>query len=321
MKQECETSKEAISQKMIEIEKGYEKARQILHDSFDKCNKLVLDNLKYKTELNEKAADLTKQKIILAQYETQKRQLTLLLKQYREFDSLNNNSIKILNEKYNKKWQQFEKTWYKWKISEISMFLKYKLVTMGKIKHNNSVQIHDIGDAKRSDDSGVDDGHIDWHLFEQNLKQEKFKSKHLQMIDKSELKSFGIVNYQLRNDIYKIIQNLCKNNPIPIEKPHYDNDDGCEGQVLRETTQSHSLTEYNKIDSKYLCPLTRKIMVNPVIAFDEQCYEKEAIISYFRQYKESPITKEKIDDVEWVISLLIENKRLKKEIEKLGFVW
>ena len=39
-------------------------------------------------------------------------------------------------------------------------------------------------------------------------------------------------------------------------------------------------------------------MVNPVIAFDEQCYEKEAIISYIRKNKESLITKEKIDDIE-----------------------
>ena len=70
------------------------------------------------------------------------------------------------------------------------------------------------------------------------------------------------------------------------------------------------------VDSKYLCPLTKKVMINPMIAFDDQCYEKEAIISYICEYKQLPTTKEKIDDVEWVVSLLVENTSLKHEIEK-----
>ena len=62
------------------------------------------------------------------------------------------------------------------------------------------------------------------------------------------------------------------------------------------------------VDSKYICPLTKKVMTNPVIAFDDECYENEAIISYLRRYKQSPITKEKIDDVEFVVEMLFENK-------------
>ena len=62
-------------------------------------------------------------------------------------------------------------------------------------------------------------------------------------------------------------------------------------------------------------------MKNPVIAFDQHCHEKEAIILYICQHKESPITKEKIDDVEMVIDLLVENKSLQNEIQDKGLLW
>ena len=71
-----------------------------------------------------------------------------------------------------------------------------------------------------------------------------------------------------------------------------------------------------RIDSKYFCPITNRLMKYPVIAFDGKCYEKEAIVDYIGKYKQSPITKEKISDVEWTISLLYTNQSLKEEIDE-----
>ena len=86
--------------------------------------------------------------------------------------------------------------------------------------------------------------------------EEKFKSKYLDRIDKSDLKSFGIENYKLRIDIYKIITNLCQTNPIPREKLQNDddNDNDCEGQLMTgKSGINHSnddMKENVDIDSK-----------------------------------------------------------------------
>ena len=173
-------------------------------------------------------------------------------------------------------------------------------------------------DENRSDEMNYD--RVDWVKFENCLRKEKFKSKYLQMIDKSELKSFGIDDYCARNDVNRIIQDLCENNPVPRQMPLTE-DANCEGQVITGVGGTNDDLKHNsEIDSKYICPLTKKVMTNPVIAFDDECYENEAIISYLRRYKQSPITKEKIDDVEFVVEMLFENKNLKKEIKQKGLL-
>ena len=72
-------------------------------------------------------------------------------------------------------------------------------------------------------------------------------------IDKSDWQWYGICNYQLKNDIYAIIQTLCENNPIPPEKPHKN--DECKNDRQEQVMASSSEVS---IDSKYLCWLTKK---------------------------------------------------------------
>ena len=55
---------------------------------------------------------------------------------------------------------------------------------MGKINVNNDDSDKDEGENERIS--------IDWDSFEKGLRDEKFKAKHLQIIDKSELESYGI---------------------------------------------------------------------------------------------------------------------------------
>ena len=79
------------------------------------------------------------------------------------------------------------------------------------------------------------------------------------------------------------------------QKSYNDSDgDDCEEQVMTNSSGTQE-NENKSIDPKYLCPLTQKVMLNPVIAFDDQCYDKQ-----------SPVTKEKID-IEWAIQILLEN--------------
>ena len=320
----CEQRMEEVTEKLNKTQKEYDRISKQIHDNLDLSIELANEKSQYTKTSNIEQASLDKHKSTLFEYEKTKEGLKLAVKKYRDFESSNTQNIKTLKEKYNAQWQEFEKNWYKWKIEEISMYLNYKLVTMGKIAQKTlttTVKEDNSNDEKKSDEFETNE--IDWNKFEENLKEEKFKSKYLDRIDKSELKSFGIQSYGHRVEIYNIIQNVCKNNPIPIET-HGDYDVECEGegQVMTSLNgvNDDGMQENKHIDSKYLCPLTKKVMLNPVIAFDGECYEKEAIISYLRKYKESPTTKETIDDVEWVIELLVENTHLKDKIQEKGLM-
>ena len=311
IKENCKTNIDAARQTLQKAQKENQQLSKKFHEYFDQLVTTEKTETSAKVVIEDQKSSLVECESCLVECGKKKEELSLCVQQYQDFETSNRANIKNLNEKYDCKWKQFEKIWYNWKIPEISMYLKYKLVKMGKIQNSGVDDDHDNDDEDMKHD--METSNIDWNLFEKNLKEEKFKSKYLQMVDKSELKSFGIDNHSLRNSVYVIIQNLCKNNPIPQTKE--ENDDGdenddCAGQVL---TSSGTC---DNIDSKYLCPLTKKVMINPVIAFDEQCYEKDAIIKYINKYKESPITKEKIDDVELIIQLLVQNQGLKHEIQQ-----
>ena len=46
---------------------------------------------------------------------------------------------------------------------------------------------------------------------------------------------------------------------------------------------------------KFICPLTKKDIVEAVIAPDGITYERSALLKYVRKYKKSPVTGEKMD--------------------------
>merc|ERR1719347_2127917 len=46
----------------------------------------------------------------------------------------------------------------------------------------------------------------------------------------------------------------------------------------------------NDIPESFLCPITHRVMRDPVIAFDGRCYEREAIDEYLKKHNKSPVT-------------------------------
>jgi hypothetical protein len=68
---------------------------------------------------------------------------------------------------------------------------------------------------------------------------------------------------------------------------------------------------------KFICPLTKQIMWDPVTASDGHNYEKYAIIERFRQGNYlSPITEKLMEE-----SVLIPNHHLRESIEKYIRHW
>eukprot|EP01083_Nonionella_stella_P244956 852062_1 len=64
------------------------------------------------------------------------------------------------------------------------------------------------------------------------------------------------------------------------------------------------------IPSKFICPITKKIMINPVVAFDGNIYGKDAILKHLKEKGTSPITGEEAYTLH-----VFSKKLLKKEIQ------
>ena len=75
-----------------------------------------------------------------------------------------------------------------------------------------------------------------------------------------------------------------------------------------------------KIPVKYLCPITKELMKEPVIAYDGCVYEKGAIVEYLRQYHTTPTRINSNDKLqqnvieETINTMLYDHKKLKQEI-------
>ena len=66
----------------------------------------------------------------------------------------------------------------------------------------------------------------------------------------------------------------------------------------------------SKVPPKFLCPLTNLIMKDPVIAFDSNTYERQAIEKHLKEKGTSPITGSQA-----YIMNVYPNQELKEEIE------
>ena len=68
------------------------------------------------------------------------------------------------------------------------------------------------------------------------------------------------------------------------------------------------------IPEEFICPLSKKIMKEPVNIFDGSVFEKENIIEWFEKNKIHPITKKTINSSD--IKIIIPNINLKNLIKK-----
>ena len=74
------------------------------------------------------------------------------------------------------------------------------------------------------------------------------------------------------------------------------------------------LTSSGKIPPSYMCPITCDVMTNPYIDREGNSYEYDAIVEWISRKKESPITRNYLDETH-----LSPNRALKEAIEKAIF--
>ena len=76
----------------------------------------------------------------------------------------------------------------------------------------------------------------------------------------------------------------------------------------------NSYTEHLEIPNNYLCPITHKIMLEPVIAADDNIYERGSIEKWFETHDTSPVTGEVLSNN--CVHVWDKNIEIKEFIEK-----
>eukprot|EP00966_Prymnesium_polylepis_P226220 5232874-Prymnesium_polylepis.1 len=74
-----------------------------------------------------------------------------------------------------------------------------------------------------------------------------------------------------------------------------------------------------------MCPITQRVMLNPVVAADGHTYEKEAIVRWLMSKDKSPLTGKKLNDqslrrnhnIRALVASFIEKKIEKKKKKKM----
>ena len=132
---------------------------------------------------------------------------------------------------------------------------------------------------------------IDWEAVKDKIQNRKINGALLQDFSKSSLNLIGIHDFKIADFLMT---------EVIVLRTKYSLSGAAEkGDDLN-----------NEMLQKFICPLTNRIMKDPVMAFDANVYEKAAIEEYLKRHKMSPVTKAKACTLN-----LYSHRRLKKEIE------
>ena len=268
------------------MNKNYTKTTQERQDLIDDiANKVNICNNKINKE-NELLINIKNKNHVLSLLDEQHEKLQIastkcisVISAYSEFQENNNEYIQFIKKHFNNKWTESESKWWEWNIIDIISWFKYKTI-------------------------GMDTNNLNWKSIETEMRKRNINGKSLQHFNDSRLDMIGIHDFNISVILMKEIVTLrTKYNYI------YNNDD------TKDNDNDDDDDVEDKIPSKFICPLTKQIMRDPVIAFDGNVYEREAIKKHLKEKKVSPITGEKAFTI-----ILFPNQQLKKEIQAYNLI-
>ena len=133
----------------------------------------------------------------------------------------------------------------------------------------------------------MNNDNLDWEAVKKQLRARNITGKSLQ--------KFNDLTFELLeiND-FEVVQHLLG----AIEK-------------LRNQQRGNVKSiEPENIPERFLCPISKTMMTDPVMAFDGHCYERSAIEEYLKTHAKSPITGKSADYV-----IVFPNHRLRADIQ------
>ena len=132
-------------------------------------------------------------------------------------------------------------------------------------------------------------GVIDWNMTNQLLASQNISGKKLRKMNEMMFPFLGITNKNVIEHLVSSIDNLLNS----------------------DTNSKGKEQESVKIPPEFLCPISKEIMKDPVIASDGHTYERANIEAYLKQHNKSPVTGVGMDH-----SFVFPNHSVKKLIEK-----
>ena len=238
-----------------------------------KCNELIEKENRLFKQLEIKKCQEKDIDLNIKQMEYSLNSCRSVIDSYNDFTHKTNTYIDAINQDYKKVWVHFEAAWPSWTANDIVSWFKYKTCKMN-----------------------TDD--INWEKIESSLKDRNYTGKSLKKFDNFLFERIGLRNLTVVNHLVSHIE---------IIKMKYNQKDN-QNVILNGDNDND---ENQDIPEQYICPITKKIMIDPVMAFDGYCYEKKAIENYLKNHNKSPKTGEHTK-----YNIVFPNHRLKQEIEK-----
>jgi hypothetical protein len=133
----------------------------------------------------------------------------------------------------------------------------------------------------------MDTHDVDWRKVKEELERRKITGKSFRKFSELTFEPLGIVDFEMVHHLMSCIRGLREG----------------------DTSPSSSRSD-QEIPSDYICPITKQLMKEPVMAFDGHCYERKAIEDYLQSHQKSPVTGKKAD-----FAIVFPNHRLRGEIE------
>jgi len=120
---------------------------------------------------------------------------------------------------------------------------------------------------------------INWDNILHKMKQKKINGQTLPSLSNNDLHDIGLIAIPIQTIIMKSIHSL----------------------TIKHPKKNVNKNPHNKHPNKYICPLSGKLMIDPVIAYDTKTYERQYILKLLKQQNKN--------------LYVFPNNKLKKEIQ------
>ena len=144
----------------------------------------------------------------------------------------------------------------------------------------------DIATWFRYQTVGMDTGNVDWRKTREQLERRNITGKSLRKFSELTFECLDIHDFEMVQHLMSVI-NVLKRRKGPLRP-----------------------LKLEEIPTDYVCPITKNVMGDPVMAFDGHCYERKAIENYLQSHQKSPVTGKDAD-----FAIVFPNHRLRGEIQ------
>jgi len=325
-----------LLQQYNEIKFERMKLQDEMAQKVEQCNKKIDDENALNKKKCNKENELNAMHLEMKQFELMSKECKQLIEEYNEFVQQNSENIRTLNKHLRAKWNEFEQSWFQWNAKDIMAFIHYKMqwICNGVQLLNMDLQ-HIEANMVKQDICGLSLKTLDkadlyslgftnyqlrCRIFDHiRMLRAKYPAPKLVLGTSSRLSALtptaGSANGSRKElDIsddaqqtYTVLDDDHKAYPA----------NNANGKHHRSDSDSSnaSTTGGNIIPSKFVCPITKNLMSDPVMAFDGYTYERTAIAQYLHKHRKSPKTGKEAHTL-----CLFPNLQLQQEIDAFRIV-